>query len=75
MPHFQLLLALSCVLGMAVNHSTFVCTRQTSPLTTSVAGSIKNIVMTIVGAFAFGDFIYHPINVVGVIISMLGAVW
>lgn len=39
------------------------------------AGNIKNIVLTIVGAFAFGDFIYKFWNVVGLGVSMLGAIW
>jgi hypothetical protein len=31
--------------------------------------------MTIVGAFAFGDFIFEPWNAAGLTVSMLGAVW
>ena len=37
----QVTLAASCMLGLSINHSTFVCTRYNDPLTTSVAGSIK----------------------------------
>ena len=65
-------LGLSCVLGLTINHSTFVCTRYNEPLTTSVAGSLKNILMTLIGAVSFGDFVYAKWNVVGLGLSMAG---
>ena len=68
-------LGLSCVLGLTINHSTFVCTRYNEPLTTSVAGSLKNILMTLIGAVSFGDFVYAKWNVVGLGLSMAGAIW
>ena len=37
----QVTLAASCMLGLSINHSTFVCTRYNDALTTSVAGSAK----------------------------------
>ena len=64
-----------CMLGLTINHSTFICTRYNDPLTTSVAGSVKNIIMTCIGAVSFGDFIYAKWNVVGLGVSMAGAVW
>ena len=64
-----------CMLGLTINHSTFICTRFNDPLTTSVAGSVKNIIMTCIGAVSFGDFIYAKWNVVGLGVSMMGAVW
>lgn len=66
---------LSCALGLTINHSTFVCTRYNDPLTTSVAGNLKNVLMTAVGVFAFGDFLYHRWNTIGICISMAGAIW
>lgn len=65
----------SCALGLTINHSTFVCTRYNDPLTTSVAGNLKNIIMTGIGIFAFGDFFYHKFNALGIAISMVGAIW
>lgn len=65
---------MSCMLGLTINHSTFVCTRYNDPLTTSVAGNLKNVLMTFIGAL-FSDFRYHPWNAVGLAISMAGAVW
>ncbi|KAK9808798.1 hypothetical protein WJX72_003877 [[Myrmecia] bisecta] len=72
---FQAVLVMSCALGLTINHSTFVCTRVNDPLLTSVAGNLKNVIMTIVGAFAFGDFKYHLVNAIGLGISMCGAIW
>ncbi|KAK9820998.1 hypothetical protein WJX81_006546 [Elliptochloris bilobata] len=72
---FQATLLAACALGLTINHSTFVCTRFNDPLTTSVAGSVKNIAMTFIGAVAFGDFMYAPWNVVGLGMSMAGAIW
>jgi len=71
----QATLMLSCALGLTINHSTFVCTRYNDPLTTSVAGNLKNVLMTAVGVFAFGDFLYHRWNTIGICISMGGAIW
>lgn len=71
----QAALLLSCVLGLSINHSTFICTRYNDPLTTSVAGNLKNVLMTAVGVFAFGDFFYHRWNSLGICISMAGAIW
>jgi hypothetical protein len=42
---------------------------------TSVAGNLKNAVMTVVGAFAFSDFIFEPANAAGLMLSMTGAIW
>lgn len=72
---FQAVLLLGSALGMSINHSTFVCTRVNEPLMTSVAGNLKNALMTVVGAFAFGDFVFEPLNAAGLAVSMTGAMW
>ena len=41
----QLVLASSAVLGLTINHSTFLCTQVNEPLMTSVAGNLKNVLM------------------------------
>ena len=74
-PQFILVLFLASALGLSINHSTFVCTRINEPLMTSVAGNLKNAVMTVVGAFAFPDFIFEPANATGLCLSMSGAIW
>lgn len=72
---FQAVLLLATAMGLSINHSTFVCTRVNEPLMTSVAGNMKNALMTVIGAFAFGDFLFHPWNAAGLAVSMAGAVW
>jgi solute carrier family 35 len=62
-------------LGLSVGHSQYLCTRVNDPLTTSVSGSLKNILMTGIGIFAFGDYVYDVTNVVGICISMVGGIW
>ncbi len=71
----QVSMVLSCILGLTVSHSTFVCTRINDPIMTSTAGNLRNVIMTIVGAFAFGDFRFSVWNSVGLGMSMVGAIW
>ncbi|KAL6778279.1 hypothetical protein ACKKBG_A17590 [Auxenochlorella protothecoides x Auxenochlorella symbiontica] len=74
-PQFQTALFLASAMGLTINHSTMVCTRVNEPLMTSVAGNLKNVLMTVVGALAFGDFVFSPWNAAGLGASMAGAVW
>lgn len=57
-----------------LNYSMFKCTLVNSPLTTSVTGQSKNIIVAFVGLFALGDVIFDPINVLGHCICSVGAV-
>ena len=68
-------MTLSCILGLTVSHSTFVCTRVNDPIMTSTAGNLKNVIMTMIGAVAFGDFQFSVWNSVGLAMSMIGAIW
>lgn len=52
-----------------------MCTRYNEPLMTSVAGNLKNVVGTVLGALAFPDFQFEPLNVLGLLMSMVGAIW
>lgn len=74
-PGFGVVLALAGSMGVFVNHATMVCTRANRPLTTSVVGSAKNIVMTIIGMLAFNDFVFAPWNMSGLVLSAAGTVW
>ena len=72
---FKATAAAAVALGLTINHSTYVCTRVNEPLTTSVAGGFKNILMTGIGMLAFGDYVFAWANVCGIALSMAGAVW
>ncbi len=74
-PGFGVVLALVGSMGVFINHATMACTRANDALTTNVIGSAKNIVMTVVGMVAFGDFVFAPWNVVGLILSAGGTLW
>jgi len=57
-PMFQLVFLISALLAFAINWVTLWCTEVNSPLTTSVTGQTKNILVTIFGSIMFGDV--HP---------------
>ena len=56
-------------------HAAFLLTRITSALTTSVAGTVKSIVISLAGALAFADYQYSLPNLAGLLISLGGAIW
>ena len=65
----------SCFVGVLVMHAAFLLTRTTSALTTSVAGTVKSIAISLMGALAFSDYQYSLPNLAGLLISMGGAIW
>jgi solute carrier family 35 protein len=67
-PLFMLCFASSMLLGFAMNFSYFLCTKVNSPLTTTVVGSMKNVVSSYVGMFI--DYRYSSLNFVGLNIGV-----
>lgn len=67
-------LLLTATGAFAVNFSTSLCTDVTSPLTTSVAGQVKNVIQTILGFFSWG-FVPTRMNTVGLLIALGAQVW
>lgn len=67
--------ALSCVAisAFCVNLSTSICTHVTSPLTTSVAGQVKNVLQSLLGFFSWG-YVPTPLNVMGLLVALSGQV-
>ena len=59
--------------AFCVNLSTSLCTHVTSPLTTSVAGQLKNVLQTFLGFFSWG---YQPtvVNVAGLVFALCGQI-
>ncbi|KAF7259536.1 hypothetical protein EG68_03254 [Paragonimus skrjabini miyazakii] len=73
-PMFLVNFIFSCCSAVLLNYSLLQCTHYTSALTTSITGVIKNILVTYVGMFVGGDYVFTPINFTGVSISAAGAV-
>lgn len=66
---FAMSLVLTTTGAFAVNYSTSLCTHVTSPLTTSVAGQVKNVLQTVLGFFSWG-FVPTTLNTVGLLIAL-----
>jgi drug/metabolite transporter (DMT)-like permease len=68
-PGFLMSLTLTATGAFAVNFSTSLCTHVTSPLSTSVAGQVKNIFQTVLGFWSWG-FVPTTMNVAGLLVAL-----
>ena len=58
--------------GCLLNYVLFLCTTLNSALTTSVVGTLKSIVQTVVGTWTFGGFSVNAFTVTGISLNLFG---
>jgi len=71
---FYFIFAVLIVSGSLLTYSQFLCAAVCSALTTSMVGVNKAIIQTIIGFFTFGGVKFHPLNVSGLVLNILGGV-
>lgn len=71
--YFIIALSFVSVSAFFVNLSTSICTHVTSPLTTAVAGQVKNVLQSLLGFFSWG-YIPTPLNVIGLLVALGGQI-
>lgn len=70
---FVLTFTVVIVFGCLLNYLLFLCTTYNSALTTSVTGTLKTIVQTVIGMFTFGGISINVFTVLGTTVYILRA--
>jgi len=73
-PGFSLVFALLILSGCVLTYSQFLCAAVCSALTTSMVGVAKSVIQTILGFFTFGGVPFHPLNIIGLVMNILGGI-
>ena len=71
---FLLLFSVTVIAGCLLNYMLFMCTMYNSALTTSITGTLKSVLQTIVGLFTFGGIDINIWTVVGICLNTAGGI-
>ncbi len=69
---FKMLFAVVIFMGCFLNYLLFLCTNLNSALTTTVVGTLKSTLQTIIGLFTFGGIDLNIFTVSGMLINTFG---
>lgn len=74
-PMFLIQFVASCVMGLMITYSTFLCTLHNSALTTAMVGCFKNVFVSYLGMFFGNDYVFSILNCIGINISIIGSIY
>merc|ERR1711936_1477727 len=71
---FSLVFVTLIISGCVLTWAQFMCAAVCSALTTSMVGVSKSVIQTILGFFTFGGVKFHPLNILGLVMNILGGI-
>jgi len=72
---FEVNFVASIFLAFGLNVATFYCSSLNSARTLSVVGQLKNFAAFLLGLVLFDDYVYEPLNFLGLWTGFAGSVW
>jgi len=73
-PGFTLVFVLLILSGCVLTWAQFMCAAVCSALTTSMVSVAKSVIQTVLGFFTFGGVQFHPLNIVGLVMNIMGGI-